>query len=159
MYFYLMFLLLQYTNLCYSSVNSLKKRNFKWERKLIFSQAAWVFFSYFITDRHILKEAHYLSKWYHNEYKQHMICYSAIQSSIYPNNFSVEKKLQKWCMFIWRVSIRHDYFFKDKPHYLFHKTFWSHKEIKSYPSIHIIWSNKKQITFLYPWVGLNLIYE
>ena len=104
MYFYLMFLLLQYTNLCYSSVNSLKKRNFKWERKLIFSQAAWVFFSYFITDRHILKEAHYLSKWYHNEYKQHMICYSAIQSSIYPNNFSVEKKLQKWYLFIWRVS-------------------------------------------------------
>ena len=27
-------------------------------------------------------KVHYLSNWYHNEYKQHVICYSAIQSSL-----------------------------------------------------------------------------
>ena len=38
--------------------------------------------------------AHYSSKWNHNEYEEHVICYSAIQFSI--NFFSVEKKkLQK----------------------------------------------------------------
>ena len=36
----------------------------------------------FMSKEHICKEAHYLPKWYHNEYKEHVICYSAIQSSI-----------------------------------------------------------------------------
>ena len=44
MYFYLLFLPFQYTIFCYSSVNSLKKINFKWKGKTIFSQAAWGFF-------------------------------------------------------------------------------------------------------------------
>ena len=55
-----------------------------------------------------------LSKWYHNECKQHVNYYWAIQSSIYTNIFSVEKKLQKWIyLSIRHVSIRHNCFFKD----------------------------------------------
>ena len=33
--------------------------------------------------------------WHHNEYNQHVIGYSATQSSIYANFFSVEKKVAK----------------------------------------------------------------
>ena len=41
-----------------------------------------ILFSYFMLDGHIFWEAHYLSKWKHNYYRQHVICYSAIQSSV-----------------------------------------------------------------------------
>ena len=43
MYFYLMFLPFQYTILCYSSVSSVKKRNFMSKGKTILSQAAYFF--------------------------------------------------------------------------------------------------------------------
>ena len=51
-------------------------------------------FFHIMLERHI-SEAHYLSNWYHNEFKQHVACCSVIQSSIEPNFFSVERKLQK----------------------------------------------------------------
>ena len=41
-----------------------------------------IFFSHFMSDGHIFHEACYLQKWCYKEYKQHIICYSAIQSSI-----------------------------------------------------------------------------
>ena len=53
------------------------------KEKIVLRQAAWFFFfSYVMSDGHIFYEAYYLSKSYHNEYKQHVIGYSAIQSPI-----------------------------------------------------------------------------
>ena len=66
----------------YSSVTPVKKRNFTSKEKTNLGQAAWFFFSYFMSDGHNFYEAQYLSKWYHNEFKQHVTCYSAIQSSM-----------------------------------------------------------------------------
>ena len=72
-----------------------------------------IFFSFFMSDGHIFSEAPYLSKRYHNEYKQHVICYSAIQSSNQANFFSVEKMLQKLIhLSIRHMSMRHTHFFK-----------------------------------------------
>ena len=62
--------------------------------KGILSQAVWLFFSYFMLDGHISQESHDLSKWNHNEYKKHLICYSAIQSS-FKLILSVFKKITK----------------------------------------------------------------
>ena len=107
-----------YTILCYSLVSSVQKRKEKQKEKVKKKkkpQAAWFFF-HIMLEGHI-SEAHYLSNWYQNEFKQHVACYSVIQSSIEPNFFSVERKLQKWI----HLSIRHCYFFEDLPHYLFDK--------------------------------------
>ena len=66
-----------------------------------------------MSDGHIFSEASYLSKRYHNEYKQHVICYSAIQSSNQANFFSVEKMLQKLIhLSIRHMSMRHTHLFK-----------------------------------------------
>ena len=82
------------------------------------TQAAWFFFILCWKDIYLrLIIYHYLSNWCYNEFKQHVTCCSVIQSSIEPNFFSVERKLQKWI----HLSIRHCYFFKDLPHYLFDK--------------------------------------
>ena len=93
MYFYLMFLPFSYIILCNSSVSLVKKRNFmsKGEK---YSVKLHGFFSYFMSDGDIFYESHDLSKWNHNEYKKHLICYSAIQSS-FTLILSVFKKICK----------------------------------------------------------------
>ena len=82
MYFYLMFKSFQYTILCYSSVSLVKKKKGetkgKSQKKKYLS--CMIFFDIML-EGHI-SEAHYLSNWYHNEFKQHVACCSVIQSSI-----------------------------------------------------------------------------
>ena len=80
MYFYLMFLPFSYIILCNSSVTLVKKRNFMSEGEK-YSVKLHGFFSYFMSDGYIFYESHDLSKWNHNEYKKHLICYNAFQSS------------------------------------------------------------------------------
>ena len=62
-------------------------------------------FSYFMSDGEIFWEAHYLSKCYQNEYEQHVICHSAIQSSTEPIFFNAEKKVPKINQYICPSSI------------------------------------------------------
>ena len=52
------------------------------KRKNDTQSSCMTIFSYFMSDRHIFWKAHYSSKWYHNEYKEHVTYYSVIQSSI-----------------------------------------------------------------------------
>ena len=97
MYFYFMSKSFQYTILCYSSVSSVKKRKEKQKEKVKKKKKKYLscmIFFHIMLEGHI-SEAHYLSNWYHNEFKQHVACCSVIQSSIEPNFFSVERKLQK----------------------------------------------------------------
>ena len=68
MYFYLMHLSFWYTILCYSSVSSVKKRNFTSKGNTIFSQAAWFFF------RILCRMDIYFKRL---EYKQHILCCSS----------------------------------------------------------------------------------
>ena len=86
----------QYTILCYSLVSSVQKRKEKQKEKVKKKKkySSCMIFFHIMLERHI-SEAHYLSNWYHNEFKQHVACCSVIQSSIEPNFFSVERKLQK----------------------------------------------------------------
>ena len=59
-----------------------QKEQFYVERKNNTQSSCMIFFSHLMSDGHIFEEDHYLSKWYDNEYKQHLIYYSAIQSSV-----------------------------------------------------------------------------
>ena len=82
------------------------------KRKHNIQSSCMIFFSYFMSDGHIFSEAPYISKRYHNEHKQHVICYSAIQSSNQANFFSVEKMLQKLIhLSIRHMSVRNSHFF------------------------------------------------
>ena len=47
---------------CYSSVSSVKKRSFTSIGQTILSQAAWFFFSHFMSDGHIFLDACYVGK-------------------------------------------------------------------------------------------------
>ena len=52
------------------------------KRKNDTQSSCMTIFSYFMSDRYIFWKVHYSSKWYHNEYKEHVTYYSVIQSSI-----------------------------------------------------------------------------
>ena len=67
MYFYLVLLSFWYTILCYSSVSSVKKRNFTSKGNTTFSQATWFFFVFYVVWIYILRGSN----------KQHIICYSS----------------------------------------------------------------------------------
>ena len=107
---------IHYFVLFFSILSPKKKGETKGKSQKKKKYSSCMIFFHIMLERHI-SEAHYLSNWYHNEFKQHVACCSVIQSSIEPNFFSVERKLQKWI----HLSIRHCYFFKDLPHYLFDK--------------------------------------
>ena len=114
-----MFQPFEYTILCYSLVSSVQKRKEKQKekvRKKKKKNSSGMIFFHIMLEGYI-SEAHYLSNWYQNEFKQHVACCSVIQSSIESIFFSVERKLQKWI----HLCIRHCYFFEDLPHYLFDK--------------------------------------
>ena len=71
-----------------------QKEKFYVKRKRNTQSSCIIFFSYFMLEGHISQESHDLSKWNHNEYKKHLICYGAIQFS-FQLIFSVLKKIAK----------------------------------------------------------------
>ena len=120
--------------------------------KGILSQAAWFFFSYFMLDGHISQGSHDLSKWNHNEYKKHLICYSAIQSS-FKLIFSVLKKIAKITTIVHPTSVYPAWLLLQGLVSLhFPLIYSSHKKIEIYPCIPIIWWNRIKNTFF--WVIL-----
>ena len=78
--FYVLIILIHHFVLFFSILS--QKKKFYVKRKTNTQSSCITFFPYFLSDAHIFQETHYLSKWYHSEYKQHVIYYSAIQSSI-----------------------------------------------------------------------------
>ena len=78
--FYVLTILIHHFVLFFNIIS--QKKKFYVKRKNNTQSSCMTFVSYFMSDGYIFEEAHYLSKWYHNEYKQHVIYYNAIQPSI-----------------------------------------------------------------------------
>ena len=120
MYFYLMFLPFWYTK-CVIIQYPQSKREILCQNEEQYSVELHDFFSYFMSYEHIFKrfiiyQSGITMNIRNTQSKQ---CYP-IFSLIY-FFFSIDT----WIHFsIRHMSIRHNYFFKDKPHYLFHRRFF-----------------------------------
>ena len=129
MYVYLIFLPFWYTILCYSSVSSVKKRNFTSKGKTILSQAAWFFF------RILCRMGIYFKKLviYQNgitmniRNMQYVIVVSNLQFRL------IFSKLKKSCKNEYTCPSRYVSLSFPK------NIFLSHKKMESYPSIPVIW--------------------
>ena len=73
-------ILIHHFVLFFSILNEKEKFYVKKENNT--QSSCMIFFPYFMSDGHIFYEAHFFSEWYHNEYKQHVIYFSAIKPLI-----------------------------------------------------------------------------